>query len=207
MKNKKCSWQDIIDSDADSIHLIWFWSIINKNTHKWNIKSMYPVLVHGFKRIYNLEFLPESVPESEYGLVLEYCRKYWIKTHADIEKVKSDNVAVLNTIYTWDKKDFFNGILVQIDREDFEHYAKREWDYDLFRTEFELLDPLTGKLRKIHDDNQWYVLVAPDEKLVKEWVPFQPYHDNTRAWAYEYWEKFWEMFEKTTFDVDGNLVT
>lgn len=204
--HKKCSWQDIIDSNAESIQLIWFGSILNKNTHKWDMKSLYPVVIHEFKRIYNMEFLPESIPEQDFDMVLEYCRKYGIENHDDIRGIQKKNYTVLSTVFTWNKSDYLNAVLVEIPRSDFQHYAKREWEYDLYKTSYKLYDPNLWTQREIPDEKFAYVLVAPDDKIVNTWEPFMPYHENTRAGAYDYGTRFGQMFDETTYNVEWNLV-
>ena len=194
---KKVSWWEIINSDLEFINLIWYWSLINSNTHKWKIKWLKPVLAKWFKRIYNLKVIPYDYTKEIVDYYKWYGKKYWVDSEEKIIELSKWKECVLNCLYTWNSSDYINGLLLKIDKESFEEYSKREIQYSLYKAKYHILCPNSGDTS---DESKefWYILIADDSNIINDGIPFLPYHNNVISWAYDLWKSFWEIFEKTT---------
>lgn len=73
----------------------------------------------------------------------KYWGKYGITTMEEVEQLGRKNYCVLNAIKTENIADRINGILIEIQREDFETYKKREEIYDLLETPYCIINPET----------------------------------------------------------------
>ena len=115
------------------------------------------------------------------------------------------NKTVLNCEYIWGEEKM-NWLLMKVYKKDLLEFSIREAQYDLIKTNFDFYDmedwnikwDLNNNLDKNLDQNEAYILVAKDEMTIDKWIPFSPYHDNVRQWAYSIWEYFWLLFDKST---------
>lgn len=198
---KKVTWEEILASDRTHIDLIGYGSILNKNTHEGSTSYTDTVIVHGFKRIYNLKMVPEGFCKQKLKSFMEkYWWKYGITTMEQVAELEKQNYCVLNAICTNDSKDFINGILTHIPRADFEMYQKREEIYDLYETPYYSIDPISWEIQKCHKHG--FILSAHSQYLIENGHSFPPYHTLARNGAYDFWESFWKLFDETTFRVN-----
>jgi hypothetical protein len=114
-------------------------------------------------------------------------------------ELRTQNVCVLNAIYTGKSQDKINGVLIRIPRKDFETYWKREEIYDLYTTRYHFIDPENGEIT--HNTHSGYILSAQSEYLIDDGHAFLPYHEFSRTGAYHYGEYFGKMFDETTLRV------
>jgi len=194
---KKYTWEQIIKENEKSIKLIWYGSLLNSNTHH-SEHTWEPVIIHWFKRIYNLRVIPIKTNKKWEHFFNNYLKKYWIINKKTQRKYINKKSCVLNCIKTDNKKDIVNGLCIDVPAKDFESYSIREWQYNLYKTPFDYICPKTWEKTKTKE--QAYVLVAKNEVLLKRWKPFLNYHINTRNWAYNIWKYFWELFDASTFN-------
>jgi hypothetical protein len=194
---KRYTWQDIIKENEKNIKLIGYGSLLNSNTHH-SEHNWIPVIIKGFKRIYNLRVVPLRPTKKWLKFIKKYWKKYWIINKKTRKQQISKNSCVLNCIYTWNKKDLVNWLCINVQSSDYKSYSVRETQYYLYKTNFEYICPNTWKVTKTNE--KAYVLWAKKEAILKKWKPFQNYHINTRKWAYGIWKYFWELFDKTTFN-------
>lgn len=194
------TWDNIIKSNAESINLIWYGSILNKITHEWDTSHPQTVIVKGFQRIYNLKMVPDGFCRKKLEIFAnKYWKKYNIHTMEQVEELGKTSYCVLNAVYTNNPEDNLNGALVNIPRKDFEVYQKREEIYDLYKTHYYYFDTESWDIRFSKD---WgYILSAHTEYLIDNWCAFPAYHQLARDGAYHFWEKFGKIFDQTTFSV------
>jgi len=201
---KKITWNDVIQSDVENINLIGYGSILNHTTHEWDSSHLETVIVHGFKRTYNLKMVPDGMDRT---IIEAFMKKYWVKygitTLEQVEELGKEQVCVLNAICTDNDSDTLNGVLINIPRKDFEIYQKREEIYDLYKTHYSIIHTDTGEITP--SDKWWYILSAHEEYLIENGHAFLPYHSLAREWAYHYGKLFGEMFDATTFRVQKEL--
>lgn len=196
----KTTWEDIIASDLQYIDLIGYGSILNTASHEGDTGEPDCVIVKGFERIYNLKMVPDALDRD----VLEaFRKKYWVKYNinsiGEVLELRTQNVCVLNAVHTGKSHDILNGVLIRIPRKDFEVYWKREEIYDLYKTHYHYINPLSWEICTCE---KWgYILSAQEEYCIDNGHAFLPYHEFSRAWAYHFWEYFWKMFDETTFRV------
>ena len=193
----KISWEEIIESNVSYIDLVGYGSILNSNSHEGDTSEPDTVLVRGFQRIYNLKMVPDGF---DMEILEEFRKKYWVKYGIDsIEKVyelQKQNCCVLNSVYTGKSQDKLNGVLIRIPRKDFETYKKREAIYDLYTTSYSFIDPDSWGITC--ESRSGYILSAQQEYLIDDGHAFLPYHEFSRAGAYNFWEFFGKMFDETT---------
>lgn len=194
---KKYTWQDIINKNDENIKLIWYWSLLNSNTHH-SEHAWIPVLINWFKRIYNLRVVPKKPTKEWMTFIKIYWKKYWIINKKTRKKQINNKSCVLNCKYTWNKDDIVNWLCINVSSQDYQSYSIREAQYYLYKTNFKYICPNTWEMTKTNE--KAYVLVAKESILLKKWKPFVNYHINTRNWAYGIWENFWELFDKSTFN-------
>lgn len=108
----------------------------------------------------------------------KYWGKYGITTMEEVEKLAEKNYCVLNVVQTQNKENTVNGILIEIQKEDFETYRKREEIYDLFETPYCIINPENGEIEKCH--KQGYILSAHPQYLIENGSAFLPYHNLAR---------------------------
>lgn len=198
---KKITWDDLIQSEKESIKLIWYWSILNSHTHEWKTSMHNTVIVKWFQRIYNLKMVPPGFCKVKLeAFMKKYWGKYGITSMEQVEELEKENVCVLNAICTENKNDMLNGLLVTIQREDFETYKKREEIYDLYETPYCIINPKTGDIEECHEHG--FILSAHKEYLIENGKAFLPYHQLSRNGAYNFWEYFWKLFDTTTFCIE-----
>lgn len=80
----------------------------------------------------------------------KYWKKYGITTMDEVEKLAEKNYCVLNCVRTQQEEHIVNGILIEIGRQDFETYRKREEIYDLLETPYCIINPETGEIEECH---------------------------------------------------------
>lgn len=130
----------------------------------------------------------------------KYWKKYDIHTMDQVDQLDS-KYCVLNAEYTWKSQDKVNGVLVRIFRSDFETYRKREEIYDLHKTHYSYIDPISWEITC--QEKWWYILSAHTQYLINDWYWFPPYHNFSREWAYHFWEYFGKMFDTTTHRINN----
>lgn len=190
------NWSNIIESNNDSINIIWYWSLLNTNTHNYDISILRPVIVKWFRRIYNIKLIPDNYTNDWLNNLKKYLFKYWIINNKDIIKCNKNNYCILNCEYLWNE-DIMNWLLLNISKKDLLEFSLRESQYNLIKTNFDYINPVDGKI--IWKWDIAYILVAKNEQIIKKWTPFLPYHNNVKKWAYSHWRYFWKIFEKSTF--------
>jgi hypothetical protein len=196
---KLLTWDDILNIDEKSIKLIWYWSLLNENTHheKHNYKA---VIFYWFKRVYNLKIINDFINKKS----VSYLWQYWITCEEKIKSLINNNICALNCVCTWNTSEIVNWLCLEIEKNDLLDYSIREKQYNLVETKYDYVCPKTWKIEKTSEIA--YVLVAKDEEIIANWIPFDKYHSNTRNWAYKLWEYFWKMFDETTYNVLWELV-
>lgn len=196
----KTTWKDIIESDVAYIDLIGYGSILNRDSHEGDTSEPDCVIVKGFQRIYNLKMVPDAL---DIEILEAFRKKYWVKYNInsiwEVLELREQNVCVLNAMYTGKSQDKVNGVLIRIPRKDFETYWKREEIYDLYKTHYSFIDPLSWEISTC--ENWGYILSAQSEYLIEDGHAFLPYHEFSRAWAYHFGEYFGKLFDETTLRV------
>lgn len=61
----------------------------------------------------------------------------------EVWKIAEKNYCVLNSVYTGNKEDTVSGVLIEIQKKDFETYRLREEIYDLYETPYCIINPLS----------------------------------------------------------------
>ncbi len=192
---KKYTWNDIINSNFKSIHIFWIWSLINKKTLISKKLEYFPWIIYWFKRIYNIKY-----PKSEFNRVQNLVYKNTNKKY----NINNKNSWILNVSITNNKNDFLNWLIVKINKEDFKYYAKREYQYFLYQAHSYKIDPHTFKKEeKIYNT---FILSAKKNYICKKVRPYCWYHNLCLKWAYNVSKRFWQIFEKTTYDINWNQV-
>lgn len=200
---EKFSWQQILDSDLESIEILWYGSLIDTGSHH-NDHVMTPIVFEGFKRTYNLPVFSHDVWDSELSFMKKYLKRYGITQEEQITKFIQSSPCVLNCTYTGNKKDIVNWLCLEIKRKDFLDYSLRECCYDLIKTPYHIICPNTGAISQTH--KYGYVLVGHDEKIAPSGEIFHAYHEKTRQWAYRIWEYFGKLFDATTYHLDELVI-
>ena len=200
---KKITWKKLIKETKNKVKLIWYWSLLNSNTHH-TCHIYKPVIFYWFKRVYNLKILTNESEKEFLEFFKQYLEKYNITTEKEIKELIKSNICALNCIPTWNKLDKVNWLCMEIKKEDLYDYSVREKQYDLIETQLDYICTKTWKITKSKEI--WYVLTAKNEETIKKWIPFKQYHINTRNWAYNFWEHFWKMFDNSTYTIDWELV-
>ena len=180
-----------MENNIPKITLIWYGSLLNPDTHH-NNHDYTPVIFHGFKRKYNLPSIPKNITPEWEKFMKQYIKRYPIS----FEEYVQNNYCVLNCEYTGNCDDIVNGLAVQIDKSEFYEYALREEKYHLCEAQYQNICPQNGKVSK--NTHTWYVLVAKKWETTEDGKIFELYHNATRNGAYEIWEYFWKLFDKTT---------
>ena len=188
------SWDDIIKENKESIKLVGYGSLLNKNSNSYD-DSLLPVIVKWFKRIYNIKMIPDNYSEKWLNNFRKYLVKYWIESEEEIDKLNKENMCVLNCTYTWNNNDILNWLLLNIQKKDLVEFSQREAQYNLMKTTFNSIDPHTGEYTWKSGDA--YILTAKPEQIITNWQAFQAYHENAKKWAYSIGEYFWKTFEES----------
>mgnify|MGYP005632342523 CR=1 FL=1 len=174
---------------------------LNSASHEWDTSEPNTVIVHWFKRIYNLKMAhPRLSDEKIESMRKKYWEKYGVMSLEEARKIWNEKYCALNSIYTGKSSDKVNGVVIRIARKDFETYMKREEIYDLYTAHYNSIDPKTGEISP--DTHLGYILSAKEEYTISDGYAFLPYHEFSRAGAYNFWEYFWKMFDKTTFNIN-----
>lgn len=189
------TWSDILKIETDSIQIIWYWSLLNNNTHNYDNLSLKPVIVKWFRRIYNIKLIPDNYTDEWLNNFKKYLFKYWIINYKDIIKCNKENYCVLNCEYNWNE-DIMNWLLISINKKDLLEFSLREAQYNLMKTNFNYINPIDGNV--IWKWYNAYILVAKENQIIKKWIPFLPYHENVKEWAYSLWFYFWKTFDQST---------
>jgi len=82
------SWKDILELEMENFKLIWYGSLLNKNTYNYEITDLKPVVVKWFRRIYNLKMIPEKYSDEWIDNYKKYLKKYWVDSDDDIDNLK-----------------------------------------------------------------------------------------------------------------------
>ncbi len=188
------TWKDIIKENSESINLVGYGSLLNKNSNSYD-SSLLPVIIKWFKRTYNIKMIPDNYSQDRLNNFKKYLIKYWIRNDDEIKRLNKENLCVLNCIYTWNSNDLVNWLLLKINREQLFEFSQREAQYNLIKTKFKSINPESGEYTWKFGDA--YILTAKPEQIISEWKAFQAYHENAKKWAYSFWNYFWEAFEKS----------
>lgn len=192
---KVITWEELIESKEEKITLIWYWSLLNTDTHHSEHKIR-PVIFYGFTRKYNLPCVPNKITPKWEKFARNYLTRYGINCDKTFQEYLNNNYCVLNCEYTGDQSDSVNGLAVEIHKDEFDDYSLREEKYVLYQTPYFDFTPDTWEIWNIK--SYAYILVGKKWETCDTSKRFEAYHKSTRKWAYNIWEKFWEYFDKTT---------
>jgi len=195
----RLSWEELINkTDFESINLIGYGSLLNKNTHHQNLGILKPVIVRGFKRIYNISYTPEQILKRKSNFEKN---AYLYHENKNLEKnilSYGTNSGALNI--QKDKNSLFNGLMMNISRKEFNGYAEREKLYYLQSVDYDLINPRDGKI--INDNKPLAFVVIVDDKdqnKIDVQDIYYLYDKITRNGAYSIGERFGEMYDENTF--------
>lgn len=187
------TWEEILKMNLSHINLIWYGSLLNPNANSYD-KNISPVTVKWFRRIYNIPVVWKKCTDDWLNHMLSYFKKYWVNTKEDIVKIKKQKSCVLNCIKTKDDH-IMNGLLFKIKWKDIKWLSIRETQYNLLKTDFNFIDEKNWKILSKWKDA--FILTAKKWYTIDWWIPFEPYHKNTRKWAYLLWDYFWKLFDES----------
>ncbi len=202
-KLKSLTWNEVIKKAGDNIKLIWYWGLLNIDTHKWDYNSK-PVVFYGFKRVYNLQLLGDRDNESFVNFLNLYMSRYWVVESEEFETMRKNNICAMNCVFTWDRNDVVNGLLLTIPKENLEHHMIRDGYYNLVEVDYDYVSGETWELTK--SGEKAYIVVAKEDRITDKWVPLKWYQVRWRESSYSFWKYFWELFDKNVYDTEGNLV-
>lgn len=192
---EKITWEQLLESDIQTITLIWYGSLLNTQTHHAD-HAIHPVIFYWFQRKYNLPCVPKVITKQWESFARWYLKRYSINCEDSFQEYIQKNYHVLNCEYTWNPSHSVNGLAVEIHRDEFYNYALREEKYELYKTPYFDFNPDNAQIG--NKSETWYVLVAKADEVSYTGNIFPQYHETTRNGAYNIGLKFWEYFDATT---------
>lgn len=192
----RMTWEELINSNIETINIIGYGSLLNINTHHNNHGELIPVIVKDYQRLYNVSYTPEMCETRA-----KIFEKYAEFQNEDFSKEKNKliyetNSGALNVRYKQGCE--LNGLMFEIPKKDFVSYAEREKFYFLDKVEYISINPENGKINKEKQKKEAYIMVAMDSEI-NEQNPYYLYDKGCREGAYKLGLFFGLMYDKTTF--------
>jgi len=193
------NWEEILKSDLQYIYILGYGSLLNQQTHHSSHQTLIPVSTKGYKRSFSLSYAKDRCEN------VEYKKRFTLSANElreDITSPLNELTYISNSGSLTVEKDedySLNGLLIKIDRKDFESYAYREYKYKLHEIEIEYFDDKQDFLKPT---DKVFILVAEDEELQDTSI-YYLYQKTCRVGAYNISNDFGIFYDNTTFSYNG----